>query len=91
MTANLPNLNALGAAALTGYGATLPAMRSVIPGSRPRISDIFTRPYVNNPVRQTIADTAAGAGAGVGVNAAQTYFPDQPWMQLPMALAGGTN
>lgn len=41
-----------------------------------RVGDAFARPYVETPTRAHIGDAIGGAGAGVGVNAADNYVPD---------------
>ncbi|TWA89587.1 hypothetical protein [Bradyrhizobium stylosanthis] len=48
-----------------------------------RVGDAFARPYIETPTRAHVGDAIGGLGAGVGVNAADNYVPDN-------AAVGGT-
>ncbi|WP_128956597.1 hypothetical protein [Bradyrhizobium zhanjiangense] len=41
-----------------------------------RVLDHMARPYTEAPARTLVGDTIGGAGAGIGVNAADNYVPD---------------
>lgn len=43
-----------------------------------RVADTMARPYVETPGRAHLGDAIGGAGAGVGVNAAENLLPKEP-------------
>lgn len=58
-------------------------------GQTTRTGDAFLRPYVARGPVAVVGDTAAGAGAGVGYNLAEEYFPESELGQAIGMLAGG--
>jgi len=51
--------------------------------------DGLTAPYKTAPGKAIAADTAAGAGAGVGYNYAEDHFEDSPLAALGLTMLGG--
>lgn len=54
-----------------------------------RVADTMARPYAVTPGRAHVGDAVGGAGAGIAVNAADTYVPDDASIggTLPKQLA----
>lgn len=93
------NINRFGTQA-AGTGAALatraPALIEAA-GSKPagdmmnRTLDTLARPYTVAPAKTAVGDAVSGAGAGVAVNAAQDFLPEQPTTPMGQALKGIAN
>ena len=53
-----------------------------------RTLDTMARPYQAAPTRTLVGDTVGGAGAGVGVDAAEKYLPKEPASGMGELLKG---
>lgn len=90
------DVNRFGSQALGG-GAALARKAATTAASRlPSVADAFLDSYRANAGRTLAVDTAAGAGSGVGVNAANEYIPPEvmqgsagPLIETGAALLGG--
>lgn len=87
------NMNRLGTEAVTGgAGLARGAARRFadnVASQKPSAGDALMRPYREQPGGTLAADTAAGAGSGAGLTAAQEAFPDNSIAALTGALLGG--
>lgn len=92
------NINRFGVQGLAGAGLgsayaqhRLGQQAAGAAGARtPRLGDAFASAYTgSSPGRVVAADTAAGAGSGIGLTAAQEYFPGSLGAEIVGMLAGG--
>ncbi len=84
---NITEFAGQGAAGGTGL-ARIATTRLAGPATAPRIGDSFLRTYADRPGAAVAADTAAGAGSGAAVTAAQHYAPDQPLVEFGAGIVG---
>lgn len=93
------DINRYGTQALSLAGplaVAAPAREAAIAagGAKSNIGDAFLRPYQGGgATRAVVGDAAAGVGAGVATNAAETMLPDKredtPWTNAGVDLARG--
>ena len=79
-----------GQGAAGGTGLARAAATRLAPGAStaPRMGDALLRTYAERPGAAVAADTAAGAGSGAAVTAAQDQFPDSPVAEFIASIIG---
>jgi hypothetical protein len=74
--------------------ARAPAVAEAVmasPTGAGRILDNLARPYTAAPARTVTGDAIGGAGAGIGVNAANEYLPENPTTPSGQAVKAAAN
>lgn len=77
----------LGAAGGLGL-ARVAATRLASPNTMPRFGDSLLKTYAERPGAAVAADTAAGAGSGVGASLAREYLPGDPIAEFVATVIG---